>query len=410
MVVQRGSCTIDRAMIGTDPGTMGTSQSEPDMFAAAFHANHASSDNLGFDTDEDFGWANQQFTNSISSNPNGPSNLNQHMARFKKIKPKVEKIDNDDETWFSEASDVEGPCKEKRTLKKKRRNRPRQQASGLEKPTTSAVQRGADDNLLVQQSVKGGDATDDESSQRENFFDFPSNFDNAFGNSSTGFMNGSAKNSSNHLGLSETKSSEHSFTSAGLPTVLNSSVSTGSLSSPLTEKKSSISSAPVSPANEKVYAGGASNSLNSKTQNAWLGEIKRIQKISLQPDSDEQETLTTLDQVGQGSKKVSSNSPKTSPTTKDRKAISSLAAAAALMNRSKFGEIDDTVSNHSAKSDLVSSVTKMYMQPSKRTEPLPASEHAPRKQATVGKKRPVVQRQRSVTSTKMGDSNNSLHG
>lgn len=148
-------------------GTDGKSDKRPprrDFFSKAFHADHASSDNLGFNkSDGDLSWAAEQLNQEEDCQRHA---LHQQINDKFKIKPKVQKIDDDDETWFSEASDAEGSIRAigPRKGKKKRR---KAGAPGTKSPS------GVRDNALLQHpNSKGGDDSSDE----EDLFEFAADF------------------------------------------------------------------------------------------------------------------------------------------------------------------------------------------------------------------------------------------
>ena len=110
-----------------------------DLFSTNFHANHASQGNMGFDdpgddSEGDFSWANHQLfdepssSNSNNQQPSASGHLQRQFSEKFSVKPKTKKIDNDDQNWFSEASDVEGPSRTMTRAGPKKRRKPQPHA------------------------------------------------------------------------------------------------------------------------------------------------------------------------------------------------------------------------------------------------------------------------------------------
>ena len=232
-----------------------------DLFSADFHANHASMNDFGFDDDHhsdgDFSWANDQFATRTSSSSSAAAATGGGVRSLSTlIKPKTKKIDDDDQTWFSEASDVEGPAtrSSRKDATQKKRRKPKSGGSMTKGNVTGGGKRKVpvphkcDDKLLLQHpNGRTGDATDEDSSVEENLFPFSSNFD-AFGtqhSTSQSFEDGSTSHNNQTAMDNSTDHSRTAFfpssldtpdTTAGPPSAMHSSVSTS---------LSSISSSPV---------------------------------------------------------------------------------------------------------------------------------------------------------------------
>ena len=437
-----------------------------------FSANFTSNDDFGFDdnnADGDLSWANDDPFATKASSTHSLS------AKLTKIRPK--KIDDDDQTWFSEASDFEGgPTNSSRhTAQKKRRKAKRANNNNQGKLTATATRGGTkkkipvplpqkcDDTFLLQHpNSRAGETTDDDSSVEENLFQFSANFD-AFGTQPTnnqqqeeGLMNNqlaamaaAMDNSTNHsitpfFTSSETgpPSAMHSSVSTSLSSVSASSMPTSSSTLPVPqsprEAEKALQATPPlegdpyhsSHNNKDASKKGWSNNIENMSleqgsnHEAWLGAVNMIRKTSSRHLKSGDRSVNSCDLSSANEDTASTGTPS---SRKDKKAITSLAAAAALMNKPVSAQDTlDPVSVHSTESaDNNSSsffsakkMGSLCMQASKkRVDPLSASDHGPRRLSRMGaanagtaaSKQRMMQRQNSTGCVKMEESNTSLN-
>ena len=426
-------------------------RSDDDPFADTFcdDSSSAKEDDLDFDQDDsegDCSWASEQFTSGPhSSHHRRPTvhNLNNSLHEKLTIQPKTTKIDDDDESWFSEASDMDGnssaqgPTRVKNGVKKKRTKRKIKQTSLA---AGSRMMRGpipADgDNLLQQhRHTRAGETTDEGSSEEEeDLFKFTANFDffgtppadpfaldGANDSSVTGSIGPKAcvAPSIESLSLS-TKKPLIKKNSTNMPRVkpgmkqkrsVCTSVSppkgapTRRRVSPQKARKGPIynNAATVGHHNAVVVADGERETPNEKQQVAWLEAIPAINKARKTRASPEGNAKPQQLPVN-GNSNTQPHSPR-SPV-RDKKVISSLAAAAALM-RSSITQRLATSSAHSDNSNEDEAppprtkAAEMYL-PATPFDPLSASEHGicP-KQGPKGTKPPL----RRASSLKVNKTN-----
>uniref|UniRef100_A0A7S3P867 Uncharacterized protein n=1 Tax=Amphora coffeiformis TaxID=265554 RepID=A0A7S3P867_9STRA len=351
-------------------GTNGKNDKRPprrDLFSAKFHADHASSDDLGFGgSDGDFSWATEQLEQEDSQR----RALHQQIQDKFKIKPKVQKINDDDESWFSEASDVEGSAQTSGSRKGKKKRR----KAGA--PGTKSPSGVSDDVLLQHPNSKGGD---DASSDEENLFEFAADF-GAFGNGDVfaGDLTQSSANDDFGFESSHNNRSDpffpDSLSANGGP--IHSSPSTASFSSNASGKKSASSSIKGSHKSFTMLPVPSSPKTLKRMQScsSFAGSLP---DMDLSEGADDNEGLfqaTFIDNAMEQESKSQQHA--------HSKVRHSLTAAAAAMNKQPFekqGTSLEPTSAHSTHSSNMSSAKKMYMmKPKSAFDPLSSSDHGPR--------------------------------
>jgi hypothetical protein len=172
---------------------------------AAFSGHASMNDSFNFVPDatsenDDMTWASGQESSQASGQ------INKALPDYLKVvKPKTSRIDDDDQSWFSEASDAESISSRRSQQQKKKKKRVRRKRAKSAEDATSNAPRSP---IMVEDVTLLARHPAEESDLEDSFFHFSANFD-AF-ESSIEMNNGQSSTNQSGSGLNQSSTEQNS--------------------------------------------------------------------------------------------------------------------------------------------------------------------------------------------------------